>query len=145
MEKTKHIETLVMKKLAFLQENYGFMSPIVNRGKWGTTISYLTSDIAIEVELDWRDLDVFVLVTKLENGKLPSGYYISNEKRCRMHLEKVLQEVLKVNSKYIKNVLGFVPDRSQRDINTFEKRLDAYLILIREYINIICEKGARLF
>jgi len=145
MEKTEQIETLVVKKLAFLQEKHGFMSPIVNRERWCTTISYLADEIAIEIELDWRDLDVFVLITKLENGRLPSGYYVSNGKKCRIHLEKVLREVLKVDAGHIKKVLGFIPDRSQRDKSTFENRLDAYLVLIREHVTKICEKGATLF
>ena len=145
MKKTKQIETLVMEKLAFLQERYGFMSPIVNQDRWCTTISYLAADISIEIELDWRDLNMFVLVTNLENGRLPSGYYVSNGKISRMHLEKVLKGALGVNPEYIKKVLGFMPDHRKRGPSTFEKRLDAYLVLIRDHITAICEKGARLF
>jgi hypothetical protein len=145
MKKTEQIETSVMRKMAFLQENHGFMSPIVNRKRWCTTISYPADEIAIEIELDWRDLDVFVLVTKLENGRLPSGYYVSNGKKCRIHFERVLREVLKVDSGHVKKALGFIPDRSQRDESTLENRLDAYVVLIREYVTELCLRGATLF
>ena len=45
-----------------------------------------------EVELDWRENAVFVLVGALSNGLVPDGYYVSTDgNRTRWHLAEVLE------------------------------------------------------
>ena len=45
-----------------------------------------------EVELDWRENAVFVLVGALSNGLVPDGYYVSTDgNRARWHLAEVLE------------------------------------------------------
>jgi hypothetical protein len=45
-----------------------------------------------EVELDWRENAVFVLVGALSDGQVPDGYYVSSEgKRARWHLSEILE------------------------------------------------------
>lgn len=46
--------------------------------------------IAIEVEIDWREWDLFLLVVRLESGRLPDGYYVSSVGRCRLHLTDLM-------------------------------------------------------
>ena len=65
-DKTKHVEEYAIKKLLFL-DAYGFERPTTNKDKWCTTISCSSVDISIEVELDWRELDVFVLLRAIQN------------------------------------------------------------------------------
>jgi hypothetical protein len=45
-----------------------------------------------EVELDWRESAVFVLIGALSDGLVPDGYYVSSDgKRERWHLAEVLE------------------------------------------------------
>ena len=106
MSDTKEIESLVLDKFSFLQDEFGLDKPILNRDTWNTTVSYLSKEIGIEIELDWRDLDAFVLITKLDGGKLPKGYYVFNGETCRVHLEEVLQKNLNVGKNKIQEVIG---------------------------------------
>jgi hypothetical protein len=52
----------------------------------------MLTDIALEIEIDWRDFDLFVFIVRLENGNLPSGYYVSEGRPCRYHLQKVIAD-----------------------------------------------------
>lgn len=72
--------------------SYGFSKPIVSDEDWSTSLTFMLTDIALEIELDWRDFDVFVLVVRLESGKLPNGYYVSEGRPCRYHLQKVISD-----------------------------------------------------
>ena len=101
---SEEIEFFVLKKFSFLQDKFGFEKPIFNRDKWNTTVSYLSKEIGIEIELDWRDFDVFILITKLYEGKLPEGYYMSKGKTCRVHLEEILQTNLNVGKIEVQKV-----------------------------------------
>lgn len=85
------IENWVINQFAELT-NFGFSEPVVRRDDWSTVIDWLDTDIALELELDWREFDVFLLVVKLEDGQLPQGYYVSNGEPCRFHLQKVITE-----------------------------------------------------
>ena len=85
------IVTFIIDELSIIK-GHGFAEPIVSKGNGSTTIDWLHIDIALEVEIDWRDLDVFVLLVRLENGKLPQGYYVSEGKPCRFHLQKVITD-----------------------------------------------------
>lgn len=143
-DKTKRIEEYAVEGLAVLKE-YGFLRPTVKKDKWSTTISSLSSDIAVEVELDWRDLDVFVLVTALSDGKLPGGYYVFNGKRCRIHLEDVLKDICGVSDVDVCNLLKKQPANSDRDEATMKSRLDFYMELLKKYISVIQQQGLRLF
>lgn len=72
--------------------SYGFSQPQVTQEEWSTTLTLMLTDIALEIEIDWRDFDIFVLVVRLENGNLPSGYYVSEGRPCRYHLQKVISD-----------------------------------------------------
>jgi hypothetical protein len=145
MNDKNEIETFVLDKFTFLQSEFGFSDPIWRRDVWITTISYLSKEIGIEIELDWRDLDVFILITKLDKGKLPRGYYVVNGRVCRLHLEEVLQNSLNVSKdeihksdKSIKKTLG----RNKSYILTKTAR---YQQLLYAYAKAICNAGDNLF
>ena len=89
MTEQLEIEKWATKQFAELT-NHGFSEPVIKRENWNTVINWFGTDIALELELDWREFDVFLLVVKLENGQLPQGYYVSNGQPCRFHLSKVI-------------------------------------------------------
>lgn len=143
-DKTKPVERYAIKRLSIL-DVHGFSRPKANREKWSTTVSSLSSDIAIEIELDWRELDVFVLVTALSDGKLPGGYYVSEGKKCRIHLENVLKDGCAIGETDIRSFLRKQPPRSERDEATMETRVDDYMRLVEQHISVIKEQGLRAF
>ncbi len=146
MSDTKKIESVVLNSFAFLHNKHGFKKPIINRDTWSATVSYLSNQIGIEIELDWRDLDMFVLITKLDKGKLPKGYYMWKGKRCRINIEKVLQEKLNVGlSELTKHGRPVGEKKRQKDRHAINERIAFYQALLNKYTGEICEKGLDIF
>lgn len=92
MSQKKEITEFVLKEFAELVNRWGFQAPKVTEEDWMTRIDYIKGDLGFEVELDWRDFDLFALLVRLENGNLPSGYYVSNGRKCRKHLNNIIRE-----------------------------------------------------
>jgi hypothetical protein len=88
----QEIEEFAVKEFSSLLLQHGFSSPQLTRENHATRIDFLFEDIAIEVELDWRDFAAFLLIVQLENGSLPNGYYVSNGKPSRKHISEVIRE-----------------------------------------------------
>ncbi|NLN02393.1 MAG: hypothetical protein GX174_10890, partial [Lentisphaerae bacterium] len=129
-DKTKHVEEYAIKKLLFL-DAYGFERPTTNKDKWCTTISCSSVDISIEVELDWRELDVFVLLRAIQNDGFSGGYYVSGGKRCRIHLEKFLKDSCAISEDVMRSSLRKQPPRSERNETTMKSHIDDYMWLLR--------------
>jgi hypothetical protein len=55
------IENFAESEFAFLPP-LGFSKPVVERNSWGTSVDWFQGPIALELELDFRDLEVFCLV-----------------------------------------------------------------------------------
>lgn len=70
MSEQVEIEKWVINQFAELT-SYGFSEPIIKREDWSTVIDWLGTGIALEIELDWREFDVFFLIVRLEGGQLP--------------------------------------------------------------------------
>jgi hypothetical protein len=146
MSENKKIESLVLDKFSFLQDEFGFNKPILNHDTLNTTVSYLSEKIGIEIELDWRDSDVFVLITKLDEGKLPKGYYVFNGKTCRVHLEEVLQNKLIIGKDKIQEAIkSGKKTKQKRNKQTIETRIAAYQKLLHDHAEAICNAGISLF
>jgi hypothetical protein len=90
MDKMQDLESLVIEQFSKAQ-NYGFSEPIVKRRNYNTAIDWFHEGIALEAELDWREYTIFVLIVRLEDGKLPAGYYVSNGRQCRLHLQEAIR------------------------------------------------------
>lgn len=90
-DKKKQIVETIIELLASLYA-FGFSKPQVTKEEWSTTLTLMLSEIALEIEVDWRDFDIFVLVVRLEKGKMPSGYYVSQGRPCRYHLQKIIAD-----------------------------------------------------
>jgi hypothetical protein len=56
-----------------------------------TTLVYSLGGTFAELELDWREQAVFVLVGRCRDGRIPDGYYVDSYGTVvRHHLGKVL-------------------------------------------------------
>lgn len=93
MIRKEEIRNILLEKTEFLNE-LGYIDRVENSDDWNYTLSYLARDkgVAIEFEIDYRDFDVFVLITILEAGKLPDGYYMNRGNRGRVHIEQLHED-----------------------------------------------------
>lgn len=53
-------------------------------------LAYCLASAAFEVECDWREQAVFVLVCRTVDGNRPPGYYMHEGHRVRVHLFEAL-------------------------------------------------------
>jgi hypothetical protein len=123
------VEHFALSAFSDLVAVHGFRGPIIARDRTMTRITYVNTEVGIELELDWRDLAAFLLIVRLDGGKLPDGYYVANGKTCRKHLSRVIEE-----QKW-QAPAGPRFDRSKRKprtehdlqqaISTYKKQLDA--------------------
>jgi hypothetical protein len=92
MSQVKEIEDFAAKEFETLLVGHGYSAAKVEHEDVMTRIEFMKGEIAVEVELDWRDFIAFVLIVHLKDGKLPNGYYVAEGKKCRKHLGRVIQE-----------------------------------------------------
>lgn len=92
MSQLKEIEDFALSEFGILLVEHGYSAAEFARDDVKTRIEFFKNDIAVEIELDWRDFIAFVLLVRLKDGKLPNGYYVAEGKKCRKHLGKVVQE-----------------------------------------------------
>ena len=71
---------------------HGFATPSVSNDTSTTTDVWLyAQEFAIQVEIDWRHWDVLFSVIRLEDGRRPDGYAVSNGRPCRAYLSQLLK------------------------------------------------------
>lgn len=73
-----------------LLEGLGFSRATSERNWWGVNLLYSGAEIGLEVQVDWREDAVYVLLVRMVNGHVPGGYYMFEGKRVRVHIEQVL-------------------------------------------------------
>ncbi|MFW9879943.1 MAG: hypothetical protein ACFFG0_43270 [Candidatus Thorarchaeota archaeon] len=145
MSEIKDLESYTLELYSFLLREFGLKKPRIKRDSGITTIYYLSKLIAIEIELDWREADIFVLVTKLENENLPGGYYMWKGKRYRLYIEDVLK-ILSIEGTN-KLVESIITNRKKggRTKKAMEERIAAYKQLLLISIDRIINEGVSVF
>ncbi len=58
-----------------------------------SVLAFIDSRATFEVEFDWREQSVFLLVGRTMGGRRPPGYYVHQGKRVRVHLLQALIEI----------------------------------------------------
>lgn len=131
------IKEVLLEETRFLQE-YGYDQIVEKDDFWKYTLSFisLVNDYAIEYEIDFREGVVSVLITTLDDHKLPGGYYMNDGKRVRTHLEHYLINK-NINSKMSRTVFELnrknMGDMSQKIILLIK----AYSMLVKENLAYI--------
>lgn len=137
MDRVEAIRNIVIKKTEFLHE-FGYSKTKEKSNIWNYTLSYISvsKEFAIEFEIDYRDLDIFVLVAILDNGELPGGYYMNKGKRVRIHFEKLFEsgKITTGNWKAISKLRQELKNTGETRILSL---LDAYCQLIKGVMNEI--------
>lgn len=111
------------------RDSGGVPGPVVTETPWRTTIAFLSKVIGIEIELDFRAMGIFVLVVRLENGKLPTGYDMSDGKKVRIHLENFI------------NVERHRKRNGLRTLDEFISELCFYTEVMKHGMSSIIDKG----
>ena len=67
-------------------------------------------------------------------------------KKCRVHLEEVLQNNFKVRESDIKEATAFSRKKKEkRNLQTLATRIEAYQQLVHNHAEAICRAGVRIF
>jgi hypothetical protein len=114
------------ESFSYLISDYGFSEPVATDGSWKTTFLYVNDQIGIEIELNYRDMDTFIFMSKLDNGELPQ-----NDAR------RQLEEIIEVE-----------PSRSNGDSTTieqFEKGIAQKSNLLKSNIREILNSPEKVF
>jgi len=78
--------------IALAKSEFRFLEGVVGRGvevedeAWRSVLAYVLGAITVEVELDWREKRVFVLVCRTVDGGRPPGYYRYDGRLMRVSL-----------------------------------------------------------
>jgi hypothetical protein len=120
--------SITEESFSYLISDYGFSEPVATDGSWKTTFLYVNDQIGIEIELNYRDMDTFIFMSKLENGELTQS-----EKPARRQLEEII---------------NVEPSRSNGDrttIEQFEKGITKKSTLLKNNIEEILNTTEKVF
>ena len=119
------------QKLYELGREWGFSAPIV---RTDGTISeiYIVKDHALQLEIDWRENDLFLYAVYLRDGELPGKsviYSYPDGHWCRKYLEEICHTKRAV-----------VRDRERRYSEEYLfERFDFYVQMIRKHREHLAE------
>ena len=123
----------------------GFVGPSPDKSRANPTLYWLGAAIGIELELDARGEGLYLLLVRLEMGRLPDGYYVSHGKPCRVHLEQVIS---KLRLRFDETAFERVRMLSEARGNGSPRWIDlslAYGQLLRSCISQILERTQGVF
>ncbi|MBH0156559.1 hypothetical protein IHV10_09285 [Fictibacillus sp. 5RED26] len=109
----------------YLIRDYGFSEPVDTDGSWKTTFLYVNEQLEIEIELNYRDMDTFIYMRRLDHKQ--------KEQSPRMQLEEIL------------NVEPIKSNGDQTTIEQFEKGITNKAKLLENNLNQIISKTEKIF
>ncbi|ANC78848.1 hypothetical protein ABE65_019400 [Fictibacillus phosphorivorans] len=109
----------------YLIRDYGFSEPVDTDGSWKTTFLYVNDQLEIEIELNYRDMDTFIYMRRLDHKQ--------KEQSPRMQLEEIL------------NVEPIKSNGDQTTIEQFEKGITNKAKLLENNLNQIISKTEKIF
>lgn len=147
MSVQQEVEEFALQSFAVLQSDYHFKPPRIRREGWITWIDFIRDDIAVELEIDWREFDVFLLIVRLDGGKLPpKGRYICDGKKCRIYLLNLIEEKQWVVDRAIVSRIRSRPsDPHIREAGYLKAQIANYLELLLSCISRIFAERSNLF
>jgi len=144
MNQKTEIQNFALEKFSFLEKEKGLSGPIFVNKNRGVDIYYLAEKIGLQIEIDWNEYNVFVLVVLLSGGKIPGGYYMDQGLRRRIHLEKALKE-LKIQDQRPNIII----DKRNKDALFIEtainQRIALYCDVLHSNVDQIINAGEALF
>jgi hypothetical protein len=123
--------SITEESFSYLISDYGFSEPVAIDGSWKTTFLYVNNQIGIEIELNYRDMDTFVYMRKLEEDGLPKNE--ENENPVRKQLEEII------------NVEQSKSNGDNTTIEQFEKGIMKKSMLLKHNLSEILNTPEKLF
>jgi hypothetical protein len=136
MPQKQDLVALARHELEFLCSDHGFEHPTVVAHIFQSSPLCRRGQIGIEVEFDWREEQVFVLVVRLEDGQLPTGY-VYGGMQVRVHLPTMIRD------RHWK-IIPEVRSPRRRSPSMAEQVAD-YKQMIAAYAGRIIDEADRLF
>jgi hypothetical protein len=143
MSQQKDLEESAINEFTELLQKQGFSAPIIQRNGWMTRIDYLKDSLGIELEFDWRESDIFLLVVRLKNGTLPKGYYVESGRKCRKHLVNIIREQKWTLSSIASSTRQATASR--KTVDDLKATLIYYKSLLLSYLDKLQAAGDRIF
>ncbi len=142
----EEIENFTLQKFGVFQDRYNFTAPKVKREGWLTRVYSTWKGLAVELEIDWREFDVFLLIVRLEKGRLPKGYCVSSGRECRVHLINLIERKgWSVNQTLISRIRSISLDPRRREATDLQAKIDSYFELLLFCIDQILVGSDDLF
>ncbi len=142
----EEIEYFALQKLGVLQDRYNFTAPKVKREGWLTRVYSTWKGLAVELEIDWREFDVFLLIVRLEKGRLPKGYYVFSGRECRVHLINLIERKgWTIDQTLISRIHSILLDPRRREATDLQTKIDNYFELLLSCIDQILVGSYTLF
>ncbi len=124
------VETHARKAFSFLEATTSAASTL-EREPDRSLLSYLLGNVFVEIELDWREMAVFVLLGETVEGKRPSGYYVDNVgRRVRWHIGAALTE-----GNYHENARNLRTVVKESGFQAMFNQIDAYSVGLRTVLS----------
>lgn len=117
--------SITEESFSYLVNDFGFSEPVATDGSWKTTFLYINDHMGIEVELNYKDMDAFIYIMKLESGKLPK----KGEEPVKSHMEDLL------------NVQRTKSNGDQTTIEQFEKGISKKSELLKHNIRDLMKEN----
>jgi len=109
----------------YLISDFGFSEPVDTDGSWKTTFLYANDQLEIEIELNYRDMDTFVYMRRIEND--------AEDYSDRMQLEEIIKvEPVKSNG-------------DQTTIEQFEEGIIKKAALLKSNLDLIINTKEKIF
>jgi hypothetical protein len=115
--------SITEESFSFLISDYGFSEPVATDGRWKTTFLYENDQIGIEIELNYREMDTFIFISKTENKDLFQ----------RRQLEEIM------------NIEPIKSNGDNTTIEQFEKGIANKSALLKKNIVEILKKPEKVF
>lgn len=145
MSEKNEIEDWAVNEFSELVQ-FGFTPPVIIRNGWGISIDWFYRGIAVELEIDVRESAVFCLLVRLEDGQLPDGYYVSNRKPCRIHLQKLIRERgWPVDYGSMSKISHQGQDKPTSDLTTVRDAVSAYKFVVMQCLERVQSEAEALF
>jgi hypothetical protein len=139
MNSESDVERYARQRLTFLEREHGLAFQQEGRSPV-TVLRYLGGYLGFEVQLEWREAIVDVLVVRLRDGALPppGNYYMYEGNRTRWGLTEVIAASFPAQHGRLRELFKVkTPDR----IGRMKRGIDSFAAVLEEVAGDVLRRG----
>ncbi len=145
MESHKQLIDYVLMRFMNIEKHLNCCAVVVDEG-WHTSIVYPLEPVGIELEIDWREYGIFLLVVRLHNGKMPEGYYESDGREGRVHLLNIAKKMgWNVPPQCVDRIRRHPQQQVRYTTEYLMQLVDAYAEILTKCIDAVSRDRDRVF